>query len=238
MTPTAYAVVAAAVMLASCLQGSIGFGMGMLAAPVVALVDPGLLPGMPIILATMLTLVVTVTEREHVDLRGTGWALAGRMPGTAVGALLVAVLPERGLALLLAGVVLSGIALNSFGWAPAPNRPNLVLAGGASGLMGTATAIGGPPMALVWQGKEGAGLRGTMSGFFLVGSVMSVVALALTGSIGPHTLVTAAALVPAMLLGFALSRYANRFLDARRLRWTAVGVSALGAVLLIVQQLG
>ena len=48
---TAYAIVAVAIMLASCMQASIGFGMGMLAAPIVAIVDPKLIPGTLIMLA-------------------------------------------------------------------------------------------------------------------------------------------------------------------------------------------
>lgn len=237
MTLTGYLVIAVAVVLASCLQASIGFGMGMFAAPVVALVDPTLIPGTLIMLAAMVTLLVTMVEREHIDLRGTGWALVGRVPGTLAGALLVATLPARGLALLLAGVVLGGVALASFGWAPRPRRQNLVLAGSASGLLGTATSIGGPPMALVWQGKDGPVLRGTMSGFFLIGSVLSVGVLALTGSVGTDTLVTAALLTPGTLLGYALSRQVNRHLDKRRLRWSAIAMSAVGAVLLIGRQL-
>ena len=52
-----FALVAAAVVLASALQASIGFGMGMLAAPVVALVDPGLLPGTLVMLAFVVTVM-------------------------------------------------------------------------------------------------------------------------------------------------------------------------------------
>lgn len=236
MTLTGYLVIAGAVVFASCLQASIGFGMGMFAAPVVALVDPALIPGTLIMLAVMVTLMVTFAEREHIDLRGTGWALVGRVPGTVAGALLVATLPARGLALLLAGVVLFGVVLASLGWAPRPRRQNLVLAGSASGLLGTATSVGGPPMALVWQSKDGPVLRGTMSGFFLIGSMLSVVMLALTGSIGTDTLAMAALLAPGPVVGYVLSRHVNRLLDKRRLRLSALVMSALGAVLLIGTQ--
>lgn len=229
--------IAVAIVLASAMQSSIGFGMGMLAAPIVGLIDPSLLPGTLIVLAVFVTLLVVVTERQHIDLTGTGWAMAGRVPGTVAGALLVAVMPERGLTLLLAGVVLLGVALASFGWAPEPTRPTLLMAGGASGVLGTATAIGGPPMALVWQAKDGPGLRGTMSGFFLVGSLLSVLMLALTGSITSHTMVAVALLLPTPAIGFALSLFFNRHLDKRRLRIVAITVSSLGAILLIGQQL-
>jgi uncharacterized protein len=219
------------------MQASIGFGMGMLAAPIVAIVDPGLIPGTLIMLAAVLTLVVVIREHQQIDLAGTGWALAGRVPGTIAGALLLAMLPERALALTLAGVVLVGVVLTSVGWIPAPHRRNLVLAGATSGVLGTATSIGGPPMALVWQNTTGARLRGTMSGFFLVGSMMSIAALTLTGEVDGHTVSAFAVLMPAVAIGFGLSRLVNHLLDPQRQRWAAIAISAVGAILLIIRQL-
>jgi uncharacterized membrane protein YfcA len=237
MSAAGYCIVALAVLLASCLQASIGFGIGMLAAPVVALVDPGLIPGTLIMVATLVTLMVVVREREDIDLHGTGWALVGRVPGTIAGAVLLAMLPQRALAIMLSGVVLVGVVLTSTGWIPAPRRRNVVLAGATSGLLGTATSIGGPPMALVWQRNSGARLRGTMSGFFLVGSLMSIAALAVTGAVDSRTLWGFAVMVPAAVAGYALSRGINRFLDPKRLRWLAIGVSTVGAVVLIGREL-
>jgi uncharacterized membrane protein YfcA len=235
---TAYSVIAVAILFASCLQASIGFGMGMLAAPVVALVDPSLIPGTLIMLASLVTLMVVIRERTAIDVRGTGWALVGRVPGTVAGALLLAAMPERALALAIAGVVLAGVLVTSFGWAPTPRRRNLVLAGATSGVLGTATSIGGPPMALVWQRSTGAELRGTMSGFFLIGSVLSIGMLSLTGSIDGDTWRWFAFLIPATVVGYALSRWANRLLNPQRQRWTAIVVSAAGAGVLVVQQVG
>jgi uncharacterized membrane protein YfcA len=238
VTVVDFSVIAVAILFASCLQASIGFGMGMLAAPVVALVDPALIPGTLIMLAALLTLLVVIRERTAIDVSGTGWALIGRVPGTIAGALLLTAIPERALAILIAAVVLSGVALTSFGWIPTPRRRNLVLAGATSGVLGTATSIGGPPMALVWQRNSGAQLRGTMSGFFLIGSLMSIVMLTLTGAVDAHTLRTFAVLIPAAIAGYGLSRFANRLLNPRRQRWTAISVSAAGAAVLVAQQAG
>ncbi|MFD1814160.1 TSUP family transporter [Rhodococcus gannanensis] len=236
MSTAAFAVVAAAVALASCMQASIGFGMGMLAAPVVALIDPTLLPGTLIMSASVVTLLVLLRERESLDLRGTGWALVGRVPGTIAGALLLVWLPESGLSLLLALVVIGGVVLTGFGWNPAPVRRNLVTAGAASGLLGTATSIGGPPMALVFSGEENAAVRSNLSAFFLVGSMFSLAVLAVTGHVNVHTAVVSAWLVPAIVAGFLLSRWVNRLLDRGRLRTVSIAVSAVGAALLVGQQ--
>lgn len=236
MSTAAFTVVALAVFGAACMQASIGFGMGMLAAPVVALVDPALLPGTLIAMATVVTLLVVLRERTSLDLHGAGWALAGRVPGTIAGGLLLAVLPQRVLALALSGVVLAGVVFAASGWAPRPRRPTMAAAGAASGLLGTATSIGGPPMALVMQGTSGPRLRGTMSAFFLVGSVMSLVVLAVTGSLDSGIALASALLIPVTVLGYVASRFVNRVLDAQRLRTASIAVSVLGAVLLIGQQ--
>lgn len=237
MSVASYSIVAVAIILASCMQASIGFGMGMVAAPIVALVDPGLIPGTLIMLATLLTIFVVIREHQEIDLADTGWALAGRGPGTIAGAVLLAALPERALALTLAGVVLAGVALTSTGWIPTPHRRNLVLAGATSGVLGTATAIGGPPMALVWQNTSGARLRGTMNGFFLVGSLMSIAVLTITGAVDGRTVSLFAVLIPAVAVGYGLSRLVNHLLDRQRQRWVAIVVSAVGAIMLIIRQL-
>ena len=235
MTGAEYAIIAGVIFLAACLQASSGFGMGMLVAPVIAMVDPALLPATLILLAFLVTVMVTVRERQSLDLRGAGWALVGRVPGSFLGAWLVAALSKEGLAWMVVAVVLTGLVLAGRGWAPRPVRVNLIAAGAASGVMGTATSIGGPPMALVWQGHDGPRLRATMSAFFMVGSSISMMMLWIAGAVSAEMLVLAMWMVPAAVGGYAASRFVNRFLNAVRLKALALGASALGSVLLIVQ---
>ena len=168
---------------------------------------------------------------------GPDAALAGRVPGTIAGALLLMALPEKALALMLAGVVLAGVVLTSVGWVPVPPASNLVLAGATSGVLGTATSIGGPRWRWCRQNTSGARLRGTMSGFFLVGSVLSIAVLAVTEAVDHQTFTSFALLIPAVVAGYVLSRLVNRLLDRRRQRWLAIVISAAGAVVLIARQL-
>jgi uncharacterized membrane protein YfcA len=228
-------IIAGVVVAAACLQGAIGFGPGVLAAPAIALVDPSLLPGSIVLLAAGVTVLGVVRDRAAIDLPGAGWALLGRVPGTVIGAALVALLLARGSALMLAGTVLLGVLLSLCGWRPTP-RP-VTVAGAASGALGTATAIGGPPMALVWQGSSTAQLRGTMSAFFLVGALMSLVGLAAVGALDQRILRFAAILTPAMILGFALSGPVNQRLNRQRVRRVALSASAPGAALVLWQSL-
>jgi hypothetical protein len=77
-----------------------------------------------------------------------------------------------------------------------------------------------------------------MSGFFLIGSILSILMLIITGSIGADTFRWFVLLIPVSVLGYALSRWANKLLNPQRQRWTAISVSAAGATVLILQQLG
>ncbi|WP_221351952.1 sulfite exporter TauE/SafE family protein [Streptomyces beigongshangae] len=236
MSGAEFALLSLTVGIGTLLQVSIGFGLGMIAAPVFALVDPSLAPAVVLLLATGVTAAVVAREHRGADLRGCGWALVGRVPGVLAGALLVALLPARYLALLIGAVVLGGVVLSVAGFVPRERRSSVLLAGLASGLMGTATSIGGPPMAMVWQRLTGARLRATMSTFFLVGSLMSLAALAATGAVGAHSLRRGALLAPAALAGLLLSRPLGRHLDVRRTRAVAMAVSVAGATVLVVRQ--
>jgi uncharacterized protein len=228
-----------AVACGACLQGSIGFGfgLGLLATPIVALVDPSMVPGPLVLVAGLLTLLVLARDREQVDLGGVGWALAGRVPGTVLGAFAVAALPERPLLITLGVLILLGVALSVAGWVVARTAKILVLAGALSGVMATAASIGGPPIALAYQDTSGPALRGTLSAFFLFGSVLSVLSLTAFGQFGARQLVVALLLVPFMLVGAALSSLAARHLDPARTRAVVLSVSALSAVALLVREL-
>ncbi|MEU6452627.1 sulfite exporter TauE/SafE family protein [Streptomyces sp. NPDC046979] len=236
LTGPEFVLLSVTVGLGALLQVSVGFGLGMIAAPVFALVDPALAPTAVLLLATGVTAAVLVRERGRADLRGCGWALAGRLPGVLAGALLVVVLPARHLALLVAAVVLAGATVSVAGYVPRQRRSSVVLAGMASGLMGTATSIGGPPMAMVWQRLGGPELRATMSAFFLAGSLMSLAALTAAGAVGAHALRGTALLTPAAVAGVLLAGPLTRRLNVRRTRAAATALAVAGAVVLVLQQ--
>jgi len=159
------------------------------------------------------------------------------MVGTVPAAFVMSSLPKSVYELLLGTLVILGVGVSMIGWHIRATRRNVFFASILSGFMSTVSSIGGPPMALVYQHETGARLRGTMSGFFLVGSLLSIALLALTGAIDHHTMVVFAMLVPAGVAGYLLSHLLNRHLDRQRQRWAAIAVSALGAVVLIVRQL-
>jgi uncharacterized membrane protein YfcA len=227
------AVATVVVAVGACVQGSMGFGLGLLSAPLLALVEPDLVPGPVIFASVPLSLLVAWRERASFDLREVRWAVTGRLPGTVAGAFAVAVLPQRGLAALFALVVLGAVGLSVGGWDVRPTTSTLVAAGAASGFMGTATSIGGPPIALVYQHSTGPRLRSILATYFVFGALFSLGSLAAFGEFGLHGLRLGLWLLPGMALGYLLSRRASRYLDRGRTRAAVLVSSSVSALVLI-----
>jgi hypothetical protein len=224
------AVASAVMAVGATVQGSIGFGLNVVAAPILLIVDPVFVPGPALAMALVITALIALRDRRHIDLGGMGWALVGRVPASLAGAALVAVLSQRDLTIAFAVLVLGGVALSAAGWELRPTPPTLVGAGALSGLMGTVSSIGGPPMALVYQRRSGGELRGTLAGFFLPAATLSLGLLAAVGAFGKRELLASGALLPGLVIGFVASRWTAPYLDRGSTRPAVLGLSALAAV--------
>ncbi len=232
-----FAVATLLAAIAACVQGTVGFGLALTSAPLLALLDPAFVP-VPLLVASLpVSLAALVRERQHADVHGVLSAFAGRVPGTALGALAVAALPVLLLHVSIGVLVLLGVAVSL--WAPRfePTRRVLVGAGVISGVTGTIAAIGGPPIALVYQHATGPTLRATLALYFSAGTVLSLAALWLTGSFGHHEAVLSAVLVPGTVVGFLASGSVLRIVDAGRLRPLVLGAAVVSAIVLLVTAL-
>lgn len=234
MTTSGIVAVLVASALGAFVQGSVGFGHNLIAAPVFALVDERLVPGPAIASAGVLVLLTVLRDRRGFHLGEVSTALVGRVPGTILAAVAVASLPADDLAVVFAGLVLVAVAITASGIAVRPTRATLLGAGALSGFMGTATSIGGPPMAMLYAGEEGRRLRGTLAGFFLAGIAMSLVALVLAGTFGAEEARLSLLPVPAIAVGFAFSGWGARRLDAGHTRPAVLTVAAASALSVLV----
>ena len=86
MPPTTVLLAAAlAVVLGGLIQSGVGLGLGIVASPVVTLLDPALMPGSLLVAGAALPALILAREARHTDWPGVSWALAGRLAGTAAG---------------------------------------------------------------------------------------------------------------------------------------------------------
>ncbi len=235
--PLVFAAIAAAVAVGALVQGAVGLGLGLVSAPVVALLAPALMPGVLVWLGTLLPLLSLVKDWRSADWRGLRWAFAGRVPGTALGVVVVSMVSARLLGVLVGAMVLVAVALTAL-VVRLPMRPAVLAgAGVVSGLTGTATSIGGPPLALVYQHVTGPRLRGTLAAYFVGGGVLSLGGLALAGELDAAQGVAALLLTPFLLVGFLLGGPVRRHVDAGRTRAAVLVICASSALVLLLRSL-
>ncbi|MFE5026272.1 sulfite exporter TauE/SafE family protein [Streptomyces sp. NPDC056656] len=234
MSTQILAVLAVTVAIAAFVQGSSGLGFALIVAPVAGILDPGLVPVFVLAAMIPLNLYVAWRERSSLDLRGAGWITGARLAATPAGLAVLWLIPERSLGLFVGGATVLAAVASLTVPAFTPGRAAYVGAGAVTGLTETATGVGGPPLALVYQHRPPAELRSTVAACFLTGEVASLALLFATGKAQVTELGEAAVLLPAIAAGAWLSRLVHHRLDARRMRlFVLVFALASGLVLML-----
>jgi uncharacterized protein len=223
-----------AVLVGAVVQGAVGMGVGLVAAPIVTLLDPSLMPGSLLVCGLLLPAMSLATEHRHVD-RRVGWVFAGRLVGTLPGIAIVAALPRDDLAIAVGVMTLLAVVLTVHTYAVPVTRSTLTGAGFLSAIGATTAAIGGPPMALVYQRADPRTVRSTMALVFVVGSALSIAGLAAAGQMSQTELLTGLAFFPFFGAGFALSLPLRSRLHGAWFRYTVLSVVTASAVAVIVR---
>lgn len=216
-------------------QSALGFGAAFTTVPAVALAAPELLPGSVLVAALPLAAVMLVRTRRDLDLAAAGRLNLGRLPGMLAGVAVVAVLPVRGLSLLVGLLLLVAVAASVRGWEIEVTPAREVSAGFVSGLTGAATGLGGPPLALLYRTRGGAVLRPTLAAVWVVGLPISIALLALVQRFTTAHLRVGLVLGAAMLAGLVAAAPAVRRLPDAAVRRGVLWWAALGAVLVLVR---
>lgn len=223
-----------AVFAGAVIQGSLGFGFSLTAVPTLALVRPEALPVTVLCLAIPMTGFMALNERRDINLPAFAWITGGRVPGTVIGAGLLAVVPDDSLARFLGVFIIVAVLASFVGPSFSPTRIAQLSGGVASGIMSTAAALGGPPLALVNQRSSGPKLRSTLALSFLVGIIMSLTVLAVAGNVAFWHLILALKLLPALILGLISSHWIASLLDERWLRPAVLGFAAFAGLLVLI----
>jgi uncharacterized protein len=217
------------------LQAATGMGMALLAVPLLLLLDPAYVPGPSLCAVMALSAAVAWRERGAIDRHILLVGLLGFAAGSVVGAIILRLLAGIDLSWLLGLLILAVIALSLAGLRVEAGRPALLVGGTASGILSTMVGVQGPPIALALQHQPPERLRGTLCAFFASGSALSLATLAATGLFGLRQAGLGAALLPGVLIGFAVAPLLARRIDGRRARFCVLTISALSAIALLLR---
>jgi uncharacterized membrane protein YfcA len=226
------------IFVGSFVQTAIGFGLAIVAAPLLFLVSPDYVPAPICLVALFISILNALKHRSSIEIGGLKMALIGRVPGSVAGGLLLVLVSTDLLALWLGVLVLFAVAVSLLPFRIEPTPTRMGIAGFFSGFFGTSSAIGGPPMALLLQHQEANQLRGNLSAFFVFSSLISLCVHLPAGFLTWHHLWITLPLIPASWLGYKLARLTTASLPKDKIRIAALilcsvsGATAIGNSLL------
>lgn len=236
-SPALAALVLVIVFAASVVQFGLGMGFGLTAAPLLALIDPMLVPAPALFIGLLTSAWGAWRERAAVRWDEVVPAAFGRLLGVALSAAILSLaITRETFSLIFGSFVGLAVLLSVAGWRLAFTRRNLVAMATVSGLMGTITSVGAPPLAIVYQGRTAQEARPTLAAFFAIGCAISLAGLFATGWATGRDAGLALLMLPGVLAGALVARRIGTRLD-RRYRPLLLSVAGLASALLILRGL-
>ena len=223
--------------IASLTQSLIGFGSAIIAAPLLYMIDPDLVPIPITILGLCIALLMLYRERGTLSLNGTQFALLGRLPGGLIGVYLLINAPKSVLGITISLIVFTSVLLSIFKFQVAVNKISMFIAGTLSGIFSQVSAIGGPPMAILLAGKEAKEFRSTLSFYFLFSTILSLTIFFFTGLLTLQHFLAALYLLPSVLLGYMCSSLFIHKINKILIKKITLVLCTLCATLLMVTSL-
>jgi uncharacterized membrane protein YfcA len=218
------------IFLGSFVQTAIGFGLAIVASPLLFIISPDYVPVPITLIGFFISLISALKYRTTIQVGRLKNALIWRIPGSIVGGGLLIWVSTNVLALWLGLLVLFAVVISIFPVRFEPTPTRMSLAGFFSGFFGTSSGIGGPPIALLLQHQEANELRGNLSVFFVFSSFMSLIVQIAIGYMKFYHLQLTLPLIPAAWLGYLFARRFAHSLSKDKIRFLALTLCFLSGL--------
>ena len=236
-SPWTAAAVIVCVIAASVVQFGLGMGFGLTAAPLLALIDPELVPASTLFIGLASSALGAWNERSAIVWNEVWLAAVGRAVEVGAAIAILSILANRDTFILVFGIMIAiAVLMSVIGLRIPFSRNSLLAMATLSGTMGTITSVGAPPLAIVYQDRPSSEARPTLAAFFAIGCTMSLAGLYGSGWAGQRDFLLALFMVPGMMIGvWIASRLRDRF--DKRYRPALLAISGTAAIILILRAL-
>lgn len=239
--PMALSYVLLVVFVATLIRSTFGFGEGLVAVPLLALL-------LPVTIATPLVALLSVTiggivvlqDWRKIHIRSASWLISVTVFGIPLGLLLLTSNHPRAIKVSL-GLIIVVFSLYSLTGARhvvlhRDHTSILLLCGFVAGILGGAYGMNGPPLAVYgamrrWSAQH---FRATLQAYFLPASLIGLIGYWLTGLWGPtvthYYLLSLPIVIPAIFLGRLLNQ---KMTGEGFVKYVYVGLVAVGSLLIL-----
>ncbi|MEM6667202.1 MAG: TSUP family transporter, partial [Pseudomonadota bacterium] len=127
-SPVLLVVICIVIMTGAVFQVGLGMGFGLTVGPLLALVDPALVPGPTLVLGFFTALIAATREREHIVWSEVRTGFAGRLAGVGLAMVALSFITNERQFMLIFGVMVGvAVALSVAGWRLAFTTRSLVV---------------------------------------------------------------------------------------------------------------
>lgn len=221
------------ILVGACVQCVIGYGLGLVCAPLLFMINPDYVPVPMIANSFALCVLQVIKAHKSLRLNEVSWAVAGNMTGIVLAVVIMLFLSATDFSLIFGLLILAAVLTSFRGYRPVVNRTTSLVAGFASGVMGVFTSIGGPPIALLYQSASSQKILANLPAFFLATTTFALVALYLADHFQQQQFELFLHCLPGVFAGFLIAPLFQKRLAEKSLRpfiLTVAGVSGLYSV--------
>ena len=230
-----YLIVLFLIILGAITQSAIGIGFG-IPAGILVLLEPSMVPSCIILMGSFLALSNAMLSYKDIIKIDLIYSYTGRVIGSILAMPLIFLTLGTDYYLIIFGfLLLIATYLSAKKWNIVATKKNITIAGTASGLMGTLTGIGGPPMAIVYQNSSAPKVVATLNMFFGIGALFSVLLFVYFDLINLPEVMKSIYLVPGLVVGTYIGRrrIVREFVN-RNLKNLIIAVCFISAFVIIL----
>lgn len=237
MTGLEITIIVGLTIAGSIVHGSIGIGLGLVAAPALVAIDPAFAPG-PLLLAGQIVGTRHVmAEFRQADLDAWKRGLLG-VPVGVVGALLVLeMMSDKLLAIMVGSLTAMAATMLLLGWNLARTPKAETTAGAVCAFSSLTAALPGPPLVCVYSDMKPNMMRPTASLLILSVAAIGFFTLLASGNFGSHEFELLLLLLPGVIIGLIASRWVRPHLDQPWFRPLVLIIALVGGLALTARQI-
>jgi len=230
-----YLIILFLIILGAITQSAIGIGFG-IPAGILVLLEPSMVPSCIILMGSFLALSNAMLSYKDIIKVDLIYSFTGRVIGSILAMPLIFLTLGTDYYLIVFGVLLLiATYLSAKKWNIVATKKNITIAGTASGIMGTLTGIGGPPMAIVYQNSSAPKVVATLNMFFGIGALFSVLLFVYFDLINLPEVMKSIYLSPGLIIGTYIGRrgIVREFVN-RNLKNLIIAVCFISALVIIL----
>jgi len=232
-----------AVLFAAFVRGVAGFGFALVLAPILLLIlSPKSVVVVNLLLGLLSNILVLRYGFRNVYLKRIIPIAASSLLGIPLGIWIITVIVPSSLKVLIGGVTVFFAIPLALGFTKAFTRERLAcsVSGFLSGILLTSTSLGGPPVVLFMHNQNWSkeAIHSSLAAYFLFACSCSLIALSAAGLIDAQIIMSAATLVPALLIGIGLGMVTFRRINPRFFRGFTIAIVICTGILGILSGLG